>query len=535
MLKGLSAFVMAVLFAIFAQACAQAAPSAAPATISTPVKDKWALVVGISEFANSSLNLKYAAKDAQDFRDFLINKCNFAPDHVKLLQNGQATKDRILDVLGDSWLPRVSLPDDLVVIFISSHGSPSDLDVAGVNYVVAHDTNPDKLFTTGIPIQHLASTIKSRVHSNRVLVILDACHSGGAGESKGLVRTSNVDASAIAQGTGHMVICSSAKSEASWESKKYPNGVFTHTLIEALQAKGTNTKLTDAFGALKTGVQQQVAAERGVMQTPVLEMSKWKGDDLLLAVKPTEPRKSLIEIDDPKPTAPSASAASVKTAQAPASLQSSPPVQVAALPPTAAVAGSRTPDLSGAWVGSNGINYVYWQSGRNIGWDMQGVALRGVISEDGKTQVSQWTGANVGSGTAMIEIDANGKAIKMVCNDGVILIRPEAIAMANSMMQQNQMQQAQKGVGSSVPSVEGNWLGANGAKYKIWQNGNNFGWKLPRFNEVGIGMINADGRTGSCSWTGPYANSCTFAFELDGSGRVMRMRTNTGATMTRMD
>ncbi|MCC7530616.1 MAG: caspase family protein [Candidatus Melainabacteria bacterium] len=522
MLKRLSALAMTVLFVLTGQICARAA-APAPVTINTPVKDKWALVVGISKFANSSLNLKYAAKDAQDFRDFLIGKCNFAADHVKLLQNEQATKDRILDILGDSWLPRVSLPDDLVVIFISSHGSPSDLDVAGVNYVVAHDTNPDKLFTTGIPIQHLASTIKSRVHSNRVLVILDACHSGGAGESKGLVRTSNVDASAIAQGTGHMVICSSAKSEASWESKKYPNGVFTHTLIEALQSKGASTKLTDAFGMLKTGVQQQVAAERGVMQTPVLEMSKWKGDDILLAVKPTEPRKSLVEIDDPKPVAQTAPNLQAQPPQ----VQTSPPVQVAALPST--VADMRIPDVSGAWIGSNGINFVYWQNGRSIGWDMYGVSLRGTISEDGKSQISQWTGTLTGSGSATIEADERGKAIRMVGNDGVILTRPEALAMANSMMQQ-----AQKGVAANIPTVEGTWLGANGVKYQIWQSGYNFGWKLPRFNEVGIGIINQDLRTGTCSWTGPYASSCTFAFELDSTGRAIRMRTNTGATMTRL-
>lgn len=509
--------VLAVFFAVGCQLSVLAAPPSSAPVVNTPVQDKWALVVGISQFANSQLNLKYAAKDAQDFRDFLVGKCNFAPDHVKLLQNEQATKDRILDVLGDSWLPRVSLPDDLVVIFISSHGSPSDLDVAGVNYVVAHDTNPDKLFTTGIPIQTLAQTIKDRVHSKRVLVILDACHSGGAGESKGLIRSSNVDASAIAQGTGHMVICSSAKSEASWESKKYPNGVFTHTLIEALQSKGTNTKLTEAFGSLKTGVQQQVAAERGVMQTPVLEMSKWKGEDLLIAVKPTAPRKPMVDFDDAKP------AAKLPAAQ---------PVQVATLPPAAAstTGGAKIPDLSGAWIGSNGINYVYWQSGRTIGWDMNGVTLRGTISEDGKSQVSQWTGATVGSGSSTIETDANGKAVRLVCNDGVVLIRPEIVAMQNSISLE-----AQKGVGGSTPSVAGQWLGGNGMRYQIWQSGNNFGWKLPRLNEVGIGVINPDGRTGSCSWTGPYASSVTFTLQTDSNNRAIRMQTNTGAAMSRLD
>lgn len=536
MLKGLRAFAMSLLIVVTAPLSAWSAAPQTDAAINTPVKDKWALVVGISEFAIPSLNLKYAAKDAQDFREFLINKCNFAPDHIKLLQNGQATKDRILDVLGDSWLPRVSLPDDLVVIFISSHGSPSDLDVAGVNYVVAHDTNPEKLFTTGIPIQHLAATIKERVHSRRVLVILDACHSGGAGESKGLVRTSNVDASAIAQGTGSMVICSSAKNEASWESKKYPNGVFTHTLMEALQSKGPGTKLTDAFNILKTGVQQQVAAERGVMQTPVLEMSKWKGEDLLLAVKPSEPRKALVDVEIPTTTRTSQTAASatsqpVQIAAAPPSMQSPPSVQVAALP----VPGTngKIPDISGAWIGSNGVNYVFWQNGRTIGYDNNGISLRGMISEDGKTQASQWTGASVGSGSAMIESDANGKAVKMVGGDGVVLIRPEALAMANSMLQQ-----AQKGMTAAtgaIPNVEGSWMGANQVQYQIWQKGKNFGWKKPLMNEVGIGIINADGSSGTCSWTGPFAGSCTFIFETDNRGRAVRMRTNTGATMTRLD
>lgn len=229
---GITIVALAICFSSQQALAAPPAPSLKTASppISRPVKDKWALIVGISEYADPALNLKYAAKDAQDFRDFLVNKCNFQADHIKMLQNEQATKENILDLLGDSWLPRVSLPDDLVLIFISSHGSPSDLDVAGVNYVVAHDTKPEKLFTTGIPIQHLASTIKSRVHSERVLVILDACHSGGAGDNKGLARMSNVDAATIAQGTGQVVICSSAKNQLPGSRRNTPMA-FSHTVL----------------------------------------------------------------------------------------------------------------------------------------------------------------------------------------------------------------------------------------------------------------------------------------------------------------
>lgn len=102
-----------------------------------PIKDKWALVVGISKFQKPSLNLKFPDKDAQDFAKFLVEKCNFAPDHVKMLTNEQATRAAILNNLGDKWLPRVVRPDDLVVLYFSTHGSPATLDAVGVNYLMA--------------------------------------------------------------------------------------------------------------------------------------------------------------------------------------------------------------------------------------------------------------------------------------------------------------------------------------------------------------------------------------------------------------
>lgn len=275
---------------------ADPASSGRPGT-NRPVTDKWALVVGISKFSDPSLNLRYPAKDAQDFYNYLISKGNFAKDHVKLLLNERATKENILDQLGDSWLPRAALPDDLVVIFISSHGSSSDADIRGVNYVVAHDTNPTKLFTTGIPMQHLADTIRERVHSDRVLVVLDTCHAGGASESKGIVRQANADAATIAQGSGQLVICSSDKNQTSWESKQYPNSVFTRSLIEGLQKQGNSSDVSDVFSFVKDKVQQEVVQERGVLQTPVLESSKWTGKDLVIACQPVRPRPGLPDFE----------------------------------------------------------------------------------------------------------------------------------------------------------------------------------------------------------------------------------------------
>ncbi len=397
-------------------------------TAASPVADKWAVVIGVSQFADKSINLKYAAKDAGDFRNFLVTKCNFAADHVRLLTNEQATKENVLDLLGDSFLPRVALPDDLVVIYFSSHGSASDLDLRGVNYLIAHDTAVDRLYSMGIEIQTLSNIVKSRIHCNRVLIILDACHSGGAGDdgaSKGIHRVSNVDATSIAQGTGRAVICSSTKDQSSWESKNYSNGVFTKTLIDGFNSQGNKTTLDSAFKYLKTNVEMQVAAERGQLQTPVLAAGKWSGGDLFLGARPAGARPvpaQVVAVLEARMGAKAPTVASVS--QAVSQTTNVGIIQERKDAPEA-VAPLVIPNIVGSFIGSNGMTYTYWQDGRKCGWSMPlfGVVGKCTISDDGAILKSSWQGSVSGTSTAKLEVDASGKVVKIVADDGITLSR----------------------------------------------------------------------------------------------------------------
>lgn len=252
----------------------------------TPVADKWALIVGVSKFKNEKLNLRWAAKDAQDFYQYLISKGQFAPDHVKLLTDEQATEKEIVSELGGKWLPHVAAPDDLVVIFISSHGSPAYMDTAGVNYILAHDSDPDDLYTTALEMQDLVEVVSKRIHAARVILIVDACHSGALEVGgKGLSR-SNFDVNQLALGKGRVVLSSSLPEEVSWEMKDIHNSIFTRLLIDTLSNSPENLSLFDAFKTLKSSVQRTALKERGVLQTPVLK-STWVGKPPILAVTPT--------------------------------------------------------------------------------------------------------------------------------------------------------------------------------------------------------------------------------------------------------
>ena len=331
LLSGLALSSLTLMSSGFGPGCLPvSAQATAPvsADVNRPIRDKWALVVGISEFANPQLNLKYSAKDARDFADYLVKEAGFAPDHVKVLLNKDATERRILSELGDRWLPRVANPDDLVVLFVSTHGSGAELDVGGQNYLVAYDTDVQDLYTTGVPMRRLAEDIKNRVHCERVVIFLDACHSGGAkSEAKGLVRT-GVDASELAVGSGQLVIASSAEDQVSWESKNGTNGVFTSALLESLRKKGQSTTIGEMFKDLKDKVQDQVLRERGRLQTPVME-SKWQGNDLCIAATPVSRRPGLT-LEPPV----------LKTSSEPSTAPAAPlvtPVSATVVPPAAVV------------------------------------------------------------------------------------------------------------------------------------------------------------------------------------------------------
>ena len=276
-----------------------------------PVADKWALVVGITNFRDSSLNLQYAAKDATDFRNYLINEANFKPDHVKLLTDSQATRDSIVNSLGETWLGRLADKDDLVVVYISSHGSSATDEAKGTNFVVTHETTLNNLILTGIPMQWLTAGIAKMVPSDRLVLVLDVCHAGAARstpsthgasvsstpastaqpkDGKGLARAGaqfNVDG--VVLGNGQVLIASSDADQTSYESKNYKNGVFTHCLLEGLRSRGANTSLSEACNIMRQNVEEEVLRDRSQIQTPVV-VQNWEGEDVILGVIPARPR-----------------------------------------------------------------------------------------------------------------------------------------------------------------------------------------------------------------------------------------------------
>jgi len=281
------------------QLAVQAATKPGGAAVSGGLEDKWAVVIGLSEFADPAVpRLKYSAKDARDFYDYLTDPASgkFKPDHVKLLLNKDATKVNILDALGDSFLPHAANPKDLVVIYLSTHGSPAGADIRGVNYVVAYDTQVRKLFATGIDMKQLLRTVKERVHTNRILLVLDTCYSGAGtdGGHKGIVRT-NIDSQSMAQGIGSRVISSASPDQRSRESDDLRNSYFTRYFIDALKEGGGTSNIEQVYSRMSSKVQSSVLKDKDEMQTPKMA-GDFQGPSLVLSTPPSVIREAPVTL-----------------------------------------------------------------------------------------------------------------------------------------------------------------------------------------------------------------------------------------------
>lgn len=252
------------------------APLPTPAPPAGPVARKWALVVGIGDFKDATIvPLDYTSKDAHDLQNVLVDRSlgGFAPERVRLLVDGQATLVKIREGIG--WLRANAGPDDLVVVYIASHGSPRQFDPNGVSYILVHDTdaeNAEKLYATALQMIDLAEDLSRDLRSGRVVLILDTCYSGDATKMR-LDGGTTVFAPALegfSRVPGRLVMTAANGDQLSWESPDRKNGYFTFFLVDAFRQGHGKWPLQQLFEDLQKNVSAAVQRELNKTQTPLM-------------------------------------------------------------------------------------------------------------------------------------------------------------------------------------------------------------------------------------------------------------------------
>ena len=225
----------------------------------TPLSDirkRWAVVIGISRYAHAEPDLpqlKYAARDAQAFAEFLRSDLSggYDPNRTLCLFDEHATVRNVRGALFE-FLSRAE-ENDLVVIFFSGHGMRQGQ--SDNFFMLCHDTQPDHMPSTAFPMWDIDMALRRYVKARRVVVLADACHAGAIAPEGARAGGQNpvhqyLRQLALAE-AGRLVFTASEARELSHESEDYGggHGVFTYYLLEGLKGAAD----ADANGIVDAG------------------------------------------------------------------------------------------------------------------------------------------------------------------------------------------------------------------------------------------------------------------------------------------
>ena len=250
----------------------------------TAFSRRWAVVIGVSNYQDTRIpSLRYASTDAQAFYDWAVSPSGgkYAPSRVKLLVNKQATCKNIKDALF-VWLKQ-ALAEDTVTIYFAGHGSPESPDSPKNLFLLPCDTQYDSIATTGFPMWDVETALKRYIKAKKVVVIADACHSGGVGQSFDIARRTNrgLKVNPISSGIqnlsqvgdGVCVISASDEKQYSQESKDWGggHGVFTYFLLKGLKGNADyNKDASVTLGELTSYLSQEVRRATKNAQSPTV-------------------------------------------------------------------------------------------------------------------------------------------------------------------------------------------------------------------------------------------------------------------------
>jgi uncharacterized caspase-like protein len=203
-----------------------------------------------------------------------------------VLKDAEATAERIQRAV--AGLAEQASPGDTIILFVAGHGIR---DAASNFYLVAHDTEFRTADTTGgrrlvqtaVPWKAIAASLaKSR---GRVLVLLDTCHSGAAGDSALAANDFAVRALRGSGAPGLMVLAASKGRQLAQEMPVPgggSRGLFAHAVEQALGPERAAADL-DRNGVIEASelyrfVKLKVWQATNGLQTPWLATMSIQGE-----------------------------------------------------------------------------------------------------------------------------------------------------------------------------------------------------------------------------------------------------------------
>jgi len=228
------------------------------------------LSVGIDQYQETSVNLKYAVKDAKNLAEKLKHQSGtlYEPRniHNTLMTDREATKTNIISKIDE--LSRIIKPQDSFILFLAGHG----VLMQNQYYVLTHDFSGQVREASVISSNEIVEMSK-KIKSLSQLFIFDTCHAGGVDT----IISGLYDArmSVLAKKMGLHIYASASDKQAAMDGYK-GNGLFTYTLLDGLNNNKQADKNKDGnvtivgLGEYSKKMTTNISKQIGHEQTPLI-------------------------------------------------------------------------------------------------------------------------------------------------------------------------------------------------------------------------------------------------------------------------
>ena len=239
-------------------------------TITPEEPHLYILAIGIDQYKDISVNLKYALKDAKDIKAKLLSQSAtlYKPQniHHQLLMDKDATKTNILNDINE--ISQKIKPSDSFILFVAGHG----VLLQNQYYMLTHDYDgavSDNNLISSNEIVEMSKKIKSLSQ----LFIFDTCHAGGVD----YIVSGLYDArmSVLAKKMGLHIYASANDKQAAMDGYK-GNGLFTYVLLDGLNNNKEADKNKDGkvtvvgLGEYSKNMTSNLSKKIGHSQTPLI-------------------------------------------------------------------------------------------------------------------------------------------------------------------------------------------------------------------------------------------------------------------------
>lgn len=252
-----------------------------PAQNGLYVRDKWALLIGVNRYQDSSIKPMRIARNDIALMSAVLKEPTvgrFPSDHVYHLVGRSATRDAIQEAILDSFLIKKALPSDLIFLYFSARMLPlfDENDLC----ICTYDTLASEASRSGVRLAETLSNLRKRTQCGQIVCVLDCASVSKRDFSRGQA----LSLEELSKKTGVSLIAAGDLSE---ETPACSGGMFSSFalyLANALRASSGSSSLATLADCVQSDL-DKASGELGTAREAVTfipAVNNVKAPDLVL-------------------------------------------------------------------------------------------------------------------------------------------------------------------------------------------------------------------------------------------------------------